>query len=61
MKNHGDHTAAGVQVLAVLTIDGQVSDGEQQIDFLAGGATEKVVFPFDDDPQHAGSQIARRA
>lgn len=50
VTNEGDRTAADVQVLAELTIEGEAHEGDQVIDFLAGGATEDLVFVFDDDP-----------
>lgn len=50
VTNEGDETAANVQVVAELTVDGTVTTGEQMIDFLAGGEEEELVFVFDDDP-----------
>lgn len=50
VANHGDETAANVQVVAELTIDGRPSTGDQVVDFLAGGEQEKLVFSFREDP-----------
>lgn len=50
VTNEGDKTAANVQVRAELSVDGQVTESDQVIDFLAGGAVEDLVFVFDDDP-----------
>ncbi len=50
VTNHGDETAANVQVTAELTIDGEVTEADQMIDFLAGGEEEELVFIFEDDP-----------
>lgn len=50
VRNEGDEAAADVQVAATLTIDGEATDGDLTIDFLAGGATEELVFVFPDDP-----------
>ncbi len=58
VTNHGDETAAEVQVLAELTIDGDVTSGDQVIDFLAGGEVMHLVFSFDSDP--AGGELALR-
>jgi uncharacterized protein (TIGR02588 family) len=49
--NRGGRTAENVQVLAELSRDGEViEDGEQAIDFLAGGETEELEFVFTEDP-----------
>ncbi|MEO7397511.1 MAG: TIGR02588 family protein [Ilumatobacteraceae bacterium] len=50
VTNHGDTTAAGVQVTAELTIDGVVTTGDHTIDFLAGDEIEHLKFVFADDP-----------
>ena len=50
VTNDGDETAAEVQVTASLDVDGEVAEADQTIDFLAGGASEALVFAFDDDP-----------
>ncbi len=56
--NDGDATAAEVSVVAELTIGEQVLAAQQTIAFLAGGATEDLVFIFDDDP--AGGELVVR-
>lgn len=58
VTNEGDLTAADVQVIAELTIGGEVVDAEQLVDFLAGSETERVVFSFDDDPRR-GDLVVR--
>ena len=48
VKNDGDETAEAVQVVAELSVDGEVvADGEQVVDFLSGGETQEIVFVFD--------------
>lgn len=48
--NQGDGTAADVQVTAALTIDGELTEGDQTIAFLAGDEVEQLAFVFGDDP-----------
>jgi len=50
IRNEGDEAASDVQVIATLTIDGEPTDGDLTVDFLAGGASEELVFVFPDDP-----------
>lgn len=50
VTNTGDQTAANVQVNASLVIDGETTEGDQTVDFLAGHETEDLVFVFDDPP-----------
>lgn len=50
IENRGDLAAEQVQVLASLDVDGETSEGDQVVDFLAGGDEEELVFYFDDDP-----------
>ena len=48
VTNDGDETAEAVQVIAELSVDGEVvADGEQVVDFLSGGETHEVFFVFD--------------
>lgn len=48
VRNDGDETAEAVQVVAELSVDGEVvADGEQVVDFLSGGETQEVIFVFD--------------
>ena len=48
VRNDGDETAEAVQVVAELSVGGEViADGEQVVDFLSGGETQEVVFVFD--------------
>ena len=47
VQNQGTETAQDVQVVAELVEDGEaVQTGEQVIRFLAGGASEELVFVF---------------
>lgn len=50
VSNRGDKTAANVQVAATLELDGETMTAEQTVDFLAGDATQELVFVFSDDP-----------
>ncbi len=48
VHNDGDETAEALQVVADLTVDGEVvAEGEQFIDFLSGGETQEIVFVFE--------------
>jgi uncharacterized protein (TIGR02588 family) len=61
VTNEGGGTAESVQIIAELSIDGEVEEtGEQQIDFLSGGETEEGAFIFTRDPQ-AGDLVVRVA
>lgn len=50
VRNAGALTAAEVQVRAELTIDGEVAESDQVVDFLAGDDAEDLTFVFEDDP-----------
>lgn len=50
VRNIGGLTASEVQVRAELTIDGEATEVDQLIDFLAGDDMEDVTFIFEDDP-----------
>jgi uncharacterized protein (TIGR02588 family) len=50
VRNEGERTAAEVQVVASLTVDGDEVEGDQVVDFLSGGEVEELEFAFDDDP-----------
>jgi uncharacterized protein (TIGR02588 family) len=58
VANDGDETAAEVQVQAELTIDGESSEADQVIDFLAGDEEEHLVFVFEDDPADGELTVA---
>jgi uncharacterized protein (TIGR02588 family) len=58
VTNHGDGTAANAQVTASLDLDGEVTDADQVIDFLAGGAEERLSFVFEDDPADGDLKVA---
>jgi uncharacterized protein (TIGR02588 family) len=58
VTNEGDATAANVQVSASLVIDGETTEGDQTIDFLAGHETEDLVFVFDDSPSDGELTVA---
>ena len=47
-----------MQVIVELTVDGEVSaDGEQLIDFLAGGEAEHIVFVLDRTAPEAETEL----
>lgn len=50
VENRGDLAASAVQVLASLEVDGETTEGDQTIDFLAGDDEQDLVFYFTDDP-----------
>jgi len=50
VENKGDRAAEAVQVVASLEIAGEATEGDQTVDFLAGGDVEELVFVFADDP-----------
>lgn len=61
VTNTGGETAESVQILAELSVNGEVEeDGEQQIDFLAAGEIEEGAFVFSQDPR-AGELVIRVA
>jgi uncharacterized protein (TIGR02588 family) len=61
VTNIGGQTAESVQVIAELRIEGEVmEDGEQQIEFLAGGETEEGAFIFSRNPKE-GKLVMRVA
>lgn len=51
VANTGDEAAADVLVRAELIVGGTTTDGELAVDFLAGGASEDLVFVFPADPR----------
>lgn len=54
VTNRGDRTAESVQVIAELSEGGEVvEDGEQSLDFLAGGEEMELEFVFSTDPDSA--------
>lgn len=46
VENKGDKAASNVQVVASLGD----TEGDQVVDFLAGGDDEELIFVFNDDP-----------
>ncbi len=50
VENKGDLAAEAVQVVASLEIDGETTEGDQVVDFLAGDDEAELVFVFGDDP-----------
>ncbi len=46
--NAGDETAANVQVSMEFVVDGETTEADQVIDFLAGGEKAQLVFILDD-------------
>ncbi len=52
ITNTGGETVESVQVIAELSINGEVEEsGEQQMDFLASGEKEEGAFVFSRDPR----------
>lgn len=52
ITNTGGATAESVQVIAELSINGEIEEsGEQQIDFLASGEKQEGAFVFSRDPR----------
>ncbi|MGB6059248.1 MAG: CARDB domain-containing protein [Microthrixaceae bacterium] len=51
VSNDGGGTAANVQVNAALDVDGEVTEADQTIDFLAPDDEANLVFVFVDDPE----------
>lgn len=60
ITNTGGTTAESVQVIAELSINGEVESGEQQIDFLASGEKQEGAFVFSRDPRQ-GKLVIRVA
>ncbi len=51
VENTGGATAESVQVVAEISVDGEVvEEGEQQIEFLSSGETGEGEFVFTTDP-----------
>ena len=50
LENRGDKPAEAVQVAASLEVDGETTEADQVVDFLAGDDEEELVFVFGDDP-----------
>lgn len=58
VTNAGGGTAASVQVVGELRVDGEVAEsGEQEIDFLSNGEKEEGAFIFDRNPNQAELSI----
>jgi uncharacterized protein (TIGR02588 family) len=61
IANDGGETAESVQVIAELRVNGEIQEsGEQNMDFLASGETEKGAFVFTQDPRK-GKLVVRVA
>lgn len=58
VRNVGGRTAEEVQVRVELTIDGEVSESDQVVDFLAGDDAEDLTFVFEDDPADGDLVVA---
>ena len=50
VENRGDATAENIQVVATLETDAGTTEGDQTVDFLAGGERHEVEFLFDEHP-----------
>lgn len=61
VRNEGDTTAADVQVVAELEVDGITYEGEKTIDFLAGGGEATVLFLFPRNPDNGELSVAVRS
>lgn len=60
VRNTGDETAQAVQISAELKLGAEVlAEGEQTIDFLSGGESERAVFIFEEVAP--GAQVELRA
>jgi uncharacterized protein (TIGR02588 family) len=57
VRNPGDRAAAEVQVAAELQLGGTTTTGDQTIDFLGAGETERLVFVFADDPASGALRV----
>lgn len=57
VKNTGDESAADVRVDAKLTIDGEETEADETIDFLAPGEDSTVTFVFTDDPDEGTLEL----
>jgi uncharacterized protein (TIGR02588 family) len=58
LENRGDKAASAVQVVASLEVDGETTESDQTVDFLAGGDSEDLVFVFADDPDTGKLDVA---
>ena len=45
-------------MVATLTVGDEVHEGEQVVDFVAGGEEEPLVFVFPDDPGGGDLEVA---
>lgn len=61
VRNAGDLTAANVQVVATLKVDGRVLEGEQTVDFLPGGGEQRLFFAFPADPDDGKLEVDVRS
>ena len=57
VENKGDKAASNVQVNASLDRNGETTEGDQVVDFLAGGDEEELVFVFADDPSSGDFKV----
>ncbi|MBD2771594.1 TIGR02588 family protein [Iningainema tapete] len=56
--NIGGETAEAVQILAELSIEGEIAEtGEQAVDFLSSGEKEQGAFIFTQDPRKGKLKI----
>lgn len=58
VSNEGGGTAANVQVNASLDVEGEVTEADQTIDFLAPDNEEDLVFVFADNPDSGELAVA---
>ena len=50
VHNNGDRAATDVGVSAELDVDGDITEVDGSVEFLAGGRAETIEFVFSDDP-----------
>jgi len=58
VSNTGDETAANVQVSVEFVVDGETTEADQIVDFLAGGEKVTLVFLFDEAPFEGQLKVA---
>lgn len=58
VSNTGDETAANVQVSLEFVVDGETTEADQIVDFLAGGERVTLVFLLDKAPFEGQLKVA---
>lgn len=57
VENRGDATAENIQVTVSLETDEGTDEGDQTVDFLAGGETHELEFLFEDNPSSGELEV----